>query len=238
MRPDRSRPVPTFPSSAFTGFRFPPEIIVLAVRWHLRYGLSNRDVEELLGERGIEVDHVTIFWWVQHFTPLLADAAGPCRHRVGDRWFVDETYVKVAGRWRYAYRGRGSVRADHRVWVSAKRDLRAARRFFTRALRAHGEPVEVVTGRAPALRAAIEGLMPAAFHNTEQYANNRVECDHGRLKARLRPMRGLKRDHTAQVIIRGHALMQNVRRGHYELGLDARPHRRIETAFAELARTI
>ena len=99
-------------------------------------------------------------------------------------------------------------------------------------------PVEVVTDRAPALRAAIEGLMPAAFHNTEQYANNRVECDHGRLKARLRPMRGLKRDQTARVIIRGHALMQNIRRGHYELGIDARHHRRIETAFTELANTI
>ena len=80
--------------------------------------------------------------------------------------------------------------------------------------------------------------MPAAFHNIEQYANNRVECDHGWLKARLRRMRGLKRDHTAQVVIRGHALMQNIRRGHYELDTDARPHRRIETAFTGLARTI
>lgn len=80
--------------------------------------------------------------------------------------------------------------------------------------------------------------MPAAFHHTEQYANNRVECDHGRLKARLRPMRGLKRYHTARVIMRGLALVQNIRRGHYELGTDARARRRVETAFAELARTI
>ena len=111
--------------------------------------------------------------------------------------------------------------------VSARRDLRAARRFFATALRLHGEPVEVVTDRAPALRAAIEDLIPGAFHNTEQYANNRVECDHGRLKARLRPMRGLKRDQTARVIMRGHALMQNIRRGHYELGCGARTHRRV-----------
>ena len=104
MRPRRSHPMPAIQSSAFAGFRFPPEIIVLAVRWYLRYGLSYRDVEELLGERGIEVDHVTIYRWVQRFTPLLADAAGPCRHTAGDRWFVDETYVKVAGRWRYVYR--------------------------------------------------------------------------------------------------------------------------------------
>ena len=99
MRSRRFRPVPVVPSSAFAGFRFPPEIIVLAVRWYLRYGLSYRDVEELRGERGIEVDHVTIYRWVQRFTPLLADAARSCRHAVGDRWYVDETYVKVAGRW-------------------------------------------------------------------------------------------------------------------------------------------
>ncbi len=235
---NRSHPIPVVPSSAFKGFRFPPEIIVLAVRWYLRYGLSYRDVEELLSERGIEVDHVTVFRWVQRFTTLLADAAGPCRHLVGDRWDVDETHVKVAGEWRYVYRAINQYGQIIDVLVSARRDLRAARRFFATALGVHGDPVEVVTDRAPALRAAIKGLIPAAFHNTDQYANNRVECDHGRLKARLRPMRGLDRDHTARVIIRGHALMQNIRRGHYELGVDARHHRRVEAAFTELACTI
>ena len=90
--------------SAFAGYRFPPEVIMLAVRWYLRYGLSFRDVEELLLERGIEVDHVTIHRWVQRFTPLLIEAARPRRHAVGGRWFVDETYVKVARNWRYVYR--------------------------------------------------------------------------------------------------------------------------------------
>jgi transposase-like protein len=86
--------------SAFAGFRFPAEVITLAVRWYLRYGLSYRDVEELLSERGIEVDHVTVYRWVQRFTPLLAEAARPCRHSPGDRWFVDETYVKTShGLW-------------------------------------------------------------------------------------------------------------------------------------------
>ena len=84
--------------SAFVGFRFPPEVILLAVRWYLRFGLSYRDLEEHLAERGIEVDHVTLHRWVQRFTPLLIDAARPCRHAVGSKWFVDETYVKVAGR--------------------------------------------------------------------------------------------------------------------------------------------
>jgi IS6 family transposase len=88
MRTRRRRRTPV-PQSPFTGFRFPPDVIVLAVRWYLRFGLSYRDVEELLAERGVKVDHVTIYRWVLRFTPLLADAARPCRHAVGDRWFVD-----------------------------------------------------------------------------------------------------------------------------------------------------
>ena len=145
MTPRRCRPFPMVPSSAFVGFRFPPEIIVLAVRWYLRYGLSYRDVEELLAERAIEVDHVTIYRWVQHFTPLLADAAGPRRHTVGDRWFVDETDVKVAGKWRYVDRAVDQFGQIIDVLVSARRDLRAARRFFAQTHRSHSEPVEVVT---------------------------------------------------------------------------------------------
>src|SRR5713101_9292904 len=148
MRRFHARPVPVVQSSAFAGFRFPPEIIVLAVRWYLRYGLSYRDVEELLGERGIEVDHVTVYRWVQRFTPLLIDAARPCRHAVGDRWFVDETYVKVAGRWRYVYRAIDQHGQIIDVYVSARRATRAARQFFAIALGAHGEPTEVVTDRA------------------------------------------------------------------------------------------
>ncbi len=187
---------------------------------------------------GVEVDHVTVFRWVQRLTPLFADAARPCRHAVGDRWFVDETYVKVAGRWRYVYRAVDQYGQVVDVYVSSTRDIGAARRFFTTSLRAHGEPTEVVTDRAPALRAVIDELIPAAFHNVEQYANNRIEADHGRLKARLRPMRGLKRDRTARVIMRGHAFMQNLRRDHYELGVDAHPRRRVAAAFTELASTV
>jgi IS6 family transposase len=125
MRPRRLRPAPAT-RSAFAGFRFPPDVIVLATRWYLRFGLSYRDVEELLVERGIEVDHVTIYRWVQRFTPLLAEAARPCRHAVGDRWFVDETYVKVAGRWRYVYRAIDQFHQVIDVFVSPRRDITAA----------------------------------------------------------------------------------------------------------------
>ncbi len=122
------------------------------------------------------------------------------------------------------------------MFVSPRRDVVSARGFFNIALAAHGEPDEVVTDLAQALETVIKELIPDAFHNTHQYENNRVECDHGRLKARLRPMRGLKTDRGASVVIRGHAFIQNLRRGHYELGIEARScHLRVAAAFDELA---
>jgi IS6 family transposase len=189
------------PRSAFAGLRFPPEVILIAVRWYLRYGLSHRDLEELLAEGGIEVDHVTLFRWVQRFTPALVDAARSCRHSVGGRWFVDETYVKVSGSWRYVYRAIDQYGQVIDVFLSKKRDLKAATTVSATAIRSHGEPAEVIIDRAHALARAITELLPAALHDTAQYANNRVEADHGRLKARPRPMPGLKRDRTASVVI-------------------------------------
>jgi transposase-like protein len=144
---------------------------------------------------------------VLRFTPLLAEAARPCRHAVGDRWFVDETSVRVAGRWRYVYRAVDRFGQVIDVLVSARRDAGAAHRCFEWALGATKvTPVEVVTDQAPVDPAVLEELLPAAWHRTDRYANNRVECDHGRLKARLRPMRGRKQDRSAKVIIVGHAL--------------------------------
>ncbi len=223
------------PRSSFAGFRFPPEVITVAVRWYLRYGLSYRDVEELLAERGIEVDRVTIYRWVQRFTPLFLDAARPCRHAAGDRWFVDETYVKVAGRWVYLYRAIDQFGQVIDVLAAEKRDLAASRRFFTRALEQAPRPTEVTTDRAPAYLRVFDELLPAALHVLEQYANNPIEADHGRLKSRLRPMRGLKRLRSAQLISAGHGFVQNLRRGHYELATDVNPRHRLTTAFAELA---
>ena len=179
--------------SVFAGFRFPPEVISVAVRWYLRYGLSYRDVEELLAERGITVDHVTVYRWVQRFTPEFIEAARPCRHAPGDRWFVDETYVKVAGQWTYLYRAVDQHGQVIDVLLSGRRDLAAARRFFVRALRAGTIPVEVTTDRAPVYPRVLDELVPSALHSVEQHADNPIETDHGRLKARVRPMRGLKR---------------------------------------------
>jgi transposase-like protein len=238
--PARRRRRPSCPPrSAFAGFRFPPDVIVVAVRWYLRYNLSYRDVEDLLVERGIEVDHVTVYRWVQRFTPLLADAARFARRSPSDRWFVDETYVKVNGVWRYVYRAIDQHGQVIDVLVSARRDAYSARRFFQRALAMlKVTPSEVVTDAAAIYPAVLDELVPSAWHHVERHANNPIEADHSQLKHRLKPMRGLQTDRTAQVIIAGHAFMQNVRRGHYELATDAPVAERVAAAFIELSMAI
>ncbi|MDQ6613810.1 MAG: IS6 family transposase [Actinomycetota bacterium] len=231
----RRASAPTIDRSAFAGYRFPPEAIVLAVRWYLRYGLSYRDIEELLAERGIVVDHVSVYRWVQTFTPLLVDVARCRRHSGGDRWFVDETYVRVSGRWMYLHRAVDQYGQVIDVLLADKRDLPAARRFFQHALAGSTAPVEVNTDLASVYPAVLEELAPGACHVTHQYANNRVESDHARLKARLRPMRGLKRPRSVMTIAAGHALVQNIRRGHYDLAADSSDHKnRVADAFDEL----
>ena len=204
-------------TSVFAGFRFPREVISVAVRWYLRYGLSYRDVDELLAERGVTVDHVTVYRWVQRFTPPLIEAARPCRHAPGDRWFVDETYLRVAGQWTYLYRAVDQHGQVIDVLLPVRRDLAAARRFFTRAVAAGTVPAEVTTDRAPVYPRVPGELVPSALHTAGQYANNPIEADHGRLKARLRPMRGLKRHRSARTLAAGHAFVQNLRRGHYDI---------------------
>ena len=122
--------------------------------------------------------------------------------------------------------------------LSVRRDATAARRFFTRALRTLKViPHEVVTDAAPVYPAVLDELSPTAWHHVEQYANNPIEADQGQLKRRLRPMRGLQTDRTAQVIA-GHAFVQNLRRDHDELAVDAPPALRLTAAFTELVQAI
>jgi IS6 family transposase len=224
-------------ASAFAGFWFPREVISVAVRWYLRYGLSYRDAGELLAERGVIVDHVTVDRWVQRFTPEFIEAARPCRHAPGERWFVDETYVKVAGNWTYLYRAVDQYGQVINVLLSVRRDL-AARRFFSRALRAGTVPAEVTTDRAPVYPRVPDELVPSSLHTVEQYANNPIEADHGRLKARLRPMRGLQRHRSARILAAGHAFVQNLHRGHYDIATDIPIQYRLRIAFDDLALTL
>ena len=124
------------------------------------------------------------------------------------------------------------------VLVSEKRDLVATRRFFTRALENGPAPMEVTTDHAPAYPRVLDELVPAACHVTEPYGNNPIESDHGRLKSRLRPMRGLKQLRSARIVTAGHAVIQNIRRGHYELGTEETVNLRIPAAFDELVTAI
>lgn len=155
------------PKSSFAGFRFPSDVISVAVRWYLRYGLSYRDLEELLAERGLDVDHVTVYRWVQWFTPLLIDAARTCRHVPADRWFVDETYVKVAGRWVHLYRAIDQYGQVIDVLVSEKRDLAAVLHPRSGALPTSGRG-----GHRPGtgLPASSRGVGACARHVVERYA--------------------------------------------------------------------
>jgi IS6 family transposase len=175
---------------------------------------------------------------VERFTSEFIEAARPCRHVPGDRWFVDETYLKVAGQWAYLYRAVDQHGQVIDVLLSARRDLAAARCFLSRALRAGAIPVEVTTDRAPAYPRVLDELIPSALHTVEQYANNPVEADHGRLKARLRPMRGLKRHRSARILSAGHAFTQNLRRGHYDIATDVPARHRLRKIFDEFALSI
>ena len=141
--------------------------------------------------------------------------------------------------WRYVYRAVDQHGQVIDVYVSKRRNVTAARTFFTMVLASHNRPEEVTTDLAPSLLRVVDELMPYALHDTDQYSNNRIENDHGRLKARLRPMRGLQTDWTASIVITGHAFMQNLRRGHYELGVEAlSPCLRLAAAFDELTEAI
>jgi transposase, IS6 family len=212
---------------------------MVAVRLYLQYNLSYRHVEELLLERGAEVDHVTIFRWCSASRRCWLTRPG-C---AGTHLVTGGMSTKHMSR--SAVFGGTCTRAVDQdgqvidVLVCARRDAVAARRFFRRAMAMlKVRPTEVVTDAAPVYPAVLDELVPSAWHHVERHANNRIEADHSQLKHRLRPMRGLRTDRTAQTIIAGHAFMQNLRRGHYELGLDAPRGLRVAAAFTELATAI
>src|SRR5919206_2803013 len=214
-------------SSAFSRRVFADDIIALAVRWYVRYRLSYAEVSEWLAERGIVVDQSTIYRWVQRFLPLFGEAARQHRAPVGPDWRVDETYARIRGRWHYIYRaidGQGQI-VD--AYVSPTRELAAARSFFEVAIASSGTtPRRVITDKAGAYPRALAVAAPGVLHRTGRDRTNGIERDHGLLKERLRPMRGLKSAPSAAVFARGHALMRNIRRGFYRV-VEAAPPRRM-----------
>lgn len=205
-------------SSAFSGRAFPDDVIALAVRWYVRFRLSYAEVGEWMAERGILVDQSTIYRWVQRFLPVFGEVARKHRDPVGPNWRVDETYARIRGRWHYIYRaidGHGQI-VD--AYVSPTRDMTAARRFFERAIASSGTtPQRVITDKAGAYPPALSAAVPGVLHRTGRYRTNGIERDHGFLKARLRPMRGLKSNRSAAVFVVGHALVRNIGRGFYRI---------------------
>jgi len=235
MRPRRFRPSP-LTRSPFAGFCSPPEVIVLAVRWYL----ASRSPTATLKNCSPNARS-------RSTTPPSAAGSsgsrrcwprplGPADTPWGTRWQVDEAYTKVAGQRRYIYRAIDQFGQVIDVFVSPRRDATAARRFFQQAIGAtRMAPVEVVTDKAAAYPILVDEVLPAVWHRTEQYANNHIECDYGRLKAWLRPMRRLKQDHSARVVVAGHALVQYIRRGHHDLAVEALGNRRVAVAFDDHA---
>ena len=225
--------------SAFSGYRFPDEVITLAVRWYLRYRLSYVEVAEWLVERGVPVDPSTIYDWVQAFTPRFVEAARSHRTRAGSRWRVDETLLKIGGRWRYVFRAIDEHGQVVDVYVSDHRDAASARAFFERAIDATDvTPTRVTSDKARCYPPAQRALLPEAEHRSSKYLNNGLERDHQFLNGRVRPMRRFKTTGTASTFCRGHALIRNLGRGFSRLTAGAPPRLRLAAAWTALAATL
>jgi transposase-like protein len=206
--------------SAFSGYRFPDDVIALAVRWYLRFRLPYADISELLAERGVHVDPSTIFDWVQQFTPLYQQAARPHRRRVGHHWSIDETYIRLAGRWCYAFRAIDEDGQVIDVYVSPTRDTAAATTFLTQAVEStEVTPSLATTDRAAIYPPALAAVLPEVTHIRGKLVQQRIERDHQHLKGWTRSMRGFQTLPCAQVVCAGHGFMRNLRGGFYDLGV-------------------
>jgi IS6 family transposase len=226
-------------SSAFSRRCFSRDLIALAIRWYVRYRLSYADVTEWLAERGIMVDRSTVYRWVQRFLPLFAQAARAHRWPVGGKWKVDETYCRLNGRWAYCYRAIDQNGQVVDAYFSERRNAAAAQAFFERAMAQTGVmPERIVTDRARCYPPALQVVVPRVEHRCSRYLNNALERDHGHLKQRLRPMRGFKHPASADTVVRGHALVQNLRDGFSTLTVTVEHRLRLLAAWPRLARLI
>ena len=201
----------------FKGSHFEREVILLGVRWYVAYPISYRQLEEMMEERGVGVDHSTLNRWVLKYVPLLDRQFRARKRPVGSSWRMDETYVKVKGAWKYLYRAVDKAGATVDFLLTAKRDCRAALRFLRKAIRHNDTPEKITIDRSGANTAAVES------HNTEteagiemrqiKYLNNIVEQDHRAIKRLTRPMLGFKSFWSAAVTLAGIELMHMIRKG-------------------------
>jgi transposase-like protein len=214
------------PSSAqdlFKGRHFDHEVIVLCVRWYLSFKLSSRDLVQMMAERGIALAHTAILRWVQRYVPEFEKRWSRYALPVGDSWRVDETYLKVKGQWVYLYRAVDKAGRTVDFLLSKRRDITAAKRFFSRATGQHGAPrVITLDGYAASHRAVAKlkevGILPRCVQvRSSKYLNNVVEQDHRRIKQRVRPMLGFKRFEAAAVTIRGTELAAKIKKHQFSL---------------------
>src|SRR5690606_38854027 len=209
----------------FKGRHFDRSVILLCVRWYLAYNLSLRNLEEMMAERGISVDHATIHRWVIRYSPELLEGFNRRKRAVTGRWHVDETYIRVRGQWRYLYRAIDSNGDTVEFWFSERRDLVAAKRFLRKALTRHGRPEQIVIDGSQTNREAILScdaesrlqdrsrprLRPIRIRQSA-YLNNRIEQDHRAIKRRIRPMLGFKSTQSARVILGGIEMVHMMRK--------------------------
>jgi len=211
-------------SNPFKWRHYESEIILLCVRWYLRYSLSYRDLEEMMRERGLSVDHTTIYRWVQAYAPELEKRIRPHLRPINDSYRVDETYVKVKGVWKYLYRAVDSTGQTIDFMLSAKRDTKAAKRFFRKMLKAlkHQSPRVINVDQNKAYPRAVEelkeeGILPSASQLRQcKYLNNILEQDHRFIKRRVNPGLGFCSFNTARRTIGGYETMNIIRKGQVE----------------------
>lgn len=188
----------------------------MCVRWYVAYPLSLRHIEELMHERGVFVDHTTIHRWSLKILPVLAAVLRRCKRPVGSSWRMDETYVLVAGEWKYLYRAVDRDGATVDFLLTAKRDLAAARRFLERAIGQHGLPDKITIDKSGANTAAVHSIQADTGAPIElrqvKYLNNIVEQDHRAIKRILRPMLGFKSFRSAARILAGIETMHMIKK--------------------------
>jgi putative transposase len=219
--------------------RFPPEIISYAVWLYYRFNLSHRDIEDLLAERGITVSHESIRHWGIKFGAIYARRLKRRHHGYGDTFYIDEVFVKINGQQHYLWRAVDQDGEVVDVYLQAKRDGAAAKRFFRRLLRSHGgEPRKIVTDKLRSYGVAHRELIPETIHSTEQYENNRAEQSHAATRVRERGMRRFKSTSQAQRCLGAHAAISNL----FNLGrhlVRAEHYRNLrESPFADWSRAV
>ncbi|MGP2518176.1 IS6 family transposase [Yersinia sp. 2545 StPb PI] len=207
---------------AFRRLHYPTDVIAQCVRWYLAYALRLRNLEEMMAERGILVDHSTLHRWVIRLVPLLDKVFRRHKRTVGRRWRMDETYIKIKGQWKYLYRAVDTAGHTIDFLLTAKRDSAAALRFFRKAIRHHGEPEVVTIDKSGANTAALATLNAdkpdeeAITVRQSKYLNNLIEQDHRNIKRRSRPMLGFKSFRRAKTILAGIELSNMIRKGQYQ----------------------